>query len=445
MPAGLDITNERERELLAPYAQHSADSAGRKYPDPPHPYRGPYQRDRDRILHCAAFRRLSYKTQVFTGEMGDYHRTRLTHTLEVASIARTIARALRLNEDLVEALALAHDIGHPPFGHSGEDILNECLREHGGFTHNAQALRIFEVLETRYPEFPGLNLTSEVLEGQRARVEEQRATQRVPGREPGAGETSLSRSGSKTLPLPPGEGPGECKLPSTNAPSPFPLPKGEGFETASGSLLTAPSSPLPAPSSPLLEVQVLDAADSIAYDAHDADDSLELGLLRLEELLEVPMWREAAERVGRRYTNLNDRHLRRAIVHAVIDWQVSDVLGVAEREIAERGIRSVEGVRGSSTIVHPSPELAEKKLGLEQFLFSRVYRHPDVLAKRRHAQQALQETFELLVKKPDRLPAKFRRIAERDGVYRAVGDYLAGMTDRYALEEHERLTACGPH
>ena len=162
----IDFLARREAAILASYAQRSADSAGRGFPEPPHPYRGPYQRDRDRILHSAAFRRLSQKTQVFTGEMGDYHRTRLTHTLEVASIARTVARALRLNEDLVEALALAHDIGHPPFGHSGEDVLDECLREQGGFTHNAQALRICEVLETRYPQFQGLNLTSEVLEGQ---------------------------------------------------------------------------------------------------------------------------------------------------------------------------------------------------------------------------------------------------------------------------------------
>jgi dGTPase len=386
-----DATTQRERVLLASYAQHSAASAGRRRPEPPHPYRGPYQRDRDRILHCAAFRRLSYKTQVFTGEMGDYHRTRLTHTLEVASIARTIARALRLNEDLVEALALAHDIGHPPFGHSGEDVLDECLRDHGGFTHNAQALRIFEVLETRYPNFPGLNLTAEVLEGQRVRAEKHGAR----SEERGAGKTAQSNSDSV----------------------------------------------LPAPCSPLLEVQVLDAADSIAYDAHDADDSLELGLLRLNELLEVPMWREAAERVGQRFTNLNDRHLRRAIVHAVIDWQVSDVLTVTEREIAERGILSVAAVRNMPNVVHPSPELSEKKLGLERFLFERVYRHADVLAKRHHAQQALRESFQWLVDEPDKLPAKFRLLAERDGVHRAVGDYLAGMTDRYAVEEHDRLAS----
>jgi dGTPase len=386
-----DATTQRERVLLASYAQHSADSAGRRHAEPPHPYRGPYQRDRDRILHCAAFRRLSYKTQVFTGEMGDYHRTRLTHTLEVASIARTIARALRLNEDLVEALALAHDIGHPPFGHSGEDVLDECLRDHGGFTHNAQALRIFEVLETRYPDFPGLNLTGEVLEGQRARAEKRGAG----SGEQGAGNTAQTNS----------------------------------------------DSPLPAPSSSLLEVQVLDAADSIAYDAHDADDSLELGLLRLSELLEVPMWREAAARVGQRFTNLNDRHLRRAIVHAVIDWQVSDVLTVTQHEISERGNHSVADVRSMPTLVNPSPEVAEKKLGLERFLFDRVYRHPDVLAKRHHAQQALRESFQWLVNEPDRLPAKFRRLAERDGVHRAVGDYLAGMTDRYAIEQHKRLAS----
>jgi dGTPase len=323
------------------------------------------------MLHSAAFRRLSQKTQVFTGERGDYHRTRLTHTLEVSSIARTLARALRLNEDLVEALSLAHDIGHPPFGHSGEDVLEECLREHGGFTHNAQALRIFEVLETRYPEFPGLNLTCEVLEGQRERIKKSTLVSGQP--------------------------------------------------------------------SPLLEVQVLDAADSIAYDAHDADDSLELGLLQLVDLLEVPMWREARDRVAKRFCNLNDRHLRRAIVHEVIDWQVSDVLSVAQCDLAERGIASVADVRKSAALIHPSSELAEKKSGLERYLFDRVYRHPEILAKRGEAQRILRETFDALANEPDRLPAKFRRLAERDGVPRAVADYLAGMTDRFAFDEHARL------
>src|ERR1700748_3066436 len=171
MTAETDFNVDRERVLLAPYAMHSADSAGRRYPEAKHSYRGPYQRDRDRIIHSAAFRRLSHKTQVFTGDMGDYHRTRLTHTLEVSSIARTIARALRLNEDLVETLALAHDVGHPPFGHSGEDVLDECLRNEGGFNHNAQGLRVCELLETSYREYPGLNLSLEVLDGQRERSE----------------------------------------------------------------------------------------------------------------------------------------------------------------------------------------------------------------------------------------------------------------------------------
>ena len=280
-----DLTAEREAAILAPYAMHSAASAGRKYPEPPHPYRGPFQRDRDRILHSAAFRRLSQKTQVFTGEMGDYHRTRLTHTLEVASIARTLARALRLNEDLVEALALAHDIGHPPFGHSGEEVLDECLRDTGGFNHNAQALRIVELLETRYPEFPGLNLSREVLEGQGQRVDKQAA----------------GRAGQ----------------------------------------------------SPLLEVQVVDAADSIAYDSHDADDALAIGLVDLGQLLTVPLWREAADRVRRRYANLDDRQLCRAIVHELINWQVDDLLsgastGVGRVAGGHSGGRSpVAGRRGS--------------------------------------------------------------------------------------------------
>ena len=393
-----DATTARERMLLAPYAMHSTDSAGRVHPEPPHPYRGPYQRDRDRILHSAAFRRLSQKTQVFTGEMGDYHRTRLTHTLEVSSIARTMARALRLNEDLVESLALAHDIGHPPFGHSGEDILDECLVDHGGFNHNAQALRICELLESRYPEFPGLNLSQEVLEGQRQRAKK--------------------------------------KL-------------GAGIEQRVHPRNSASHSAPSAPRSPLLEVQVVDAADSIAYDAHDADDALELGLLQLNELLEVPLWREAVERVGRRFADLDDHQLRRAIVHEVIEWQVSDVLGEAAREIANRGIKSVNDVRSTPIVVRPSRELAEKKSGLEQFLFDTVYRHPGVLSIRAPSQQALREMHDLFVSKPDQLPPKFKKLANSVGTHRAAADYLAGMTNRFAMEEHARLTSrsrhCSPH
>ena len=196
------------------------------------------------------------------------------------------------------------------------------------------------------------------------------------------------------------------------------------------------SAGLSAHQNPLLEVQVLDAADSIAYDAHDADDALEIGLLRLEELLVVPMWREASDRVSQRYSNLNDRHLRRAIVHEIIDWQVSDVLTVAQRELTSGRINSVAEVRQVPDLIHPSAELAEKKSGLERFLFERVYRHPGILARRAEAQAALREMFDFLVANPDRLSAKFRRLAERDGVHRAVGDYLAGMTDRFAFIEY---------
>jgi dGTPase len=396
MATAFNLIDEREAACLASYAMHSGESAGRRHPEPPHAYRGPYQRDRDRLLHSAAFRRLSHKTQVFMGEMGDYHRTRLTHTLEVASIARTIARALRLNEDLVEALALAHDIGHPPFGHSGEDVLDTCLRGAGGFNHNAQALRICELLESRYPEFPGLNLSMEVLEGQAHRT-----------RKAGSIANDEFRMTNDEL-------------------------------TDHSSFVIRHSSLRP---SPLLEVQVVDAADSIAYDAHDADDSLEIGLLRLDELLEVPLWREARERVVRRFAHLDSAQLRRAIVHELIDWQVGDIVQVVERVVAEAPLDSVAAVRRAGRIVKPSVELAQKKIGLERFLFDRVYRHPDVLARRGEAQQALREMFDLLAGDGGLLPAKFQRIAAKDGLPRAVGDYLAGMTDRFALEEHARLVA----
>jgi dGTPase len=373
-----DFVAERERALLAPYAMHSADSRGRQHREPNHPYRGPYQRDRDRILHSAAFRRLSQKTQVFTGEMGDYHRTRLTHTLEVASIARTIARALRLNEDLVEALALVHDLGHPPFGHSGEDVLNECLRNDGGFNHNAQGLRVCELLETSYREFPGLNLTQEVLDGQRQRSEKYTT------------------------------------------------------ESANGSLREPPFSPL-------LEVQVVDAADSIAYDAHDADDALELGLLDVDRLLGVPLWHEASERVTSRSLALGERQQRRAIVHEIIDWQVNDVLENSTCRLIDARIARVQDVQRTTLLIAPSAELRDKKMKLEQFLFDNVYRHPELLAKRQPAQQKLRELFELFVGKPEKLPEKFQRLAASEGLPRAVGDYLAGMTDRFAFEEHRRL------
>lgn len=378
MAAEIHTTAERERAILVPYAMHSANSQGRRHPEAPHQYRGPYQRDRDRILHSAAFRRLSQKTQVFAGEMGDYHRTRLTHTLEVASIARTIARALRLNEDLVEALAFAHDLGHPPFGHAGEDVLNECLRDVGGFNHNAQGVRICELLESSYREYPGLNLTIEVLEGQ-----QQRANKRHHG--------AYGKNSQERVP------------------------------------------------SPLLEVQVVDAADSIAYDAHDADDALELGLLSAEQLFEVPLWSKARERVLGRSPALSERQLLRAIVHEIIDWQVSDHIEQAQQTLSEGAVATTDDVRRAPIVIRPSGEFVQKKANLERFLFDKVYRHPQLLAKREHAKQAIREMFEILTAQPEKLPHKFQRIAESENLPRAVGDYLAGMTDRFAFEEHRRL------
>lgn len=358
---------------LAPYAMHAADTAGRAYAEPAHPYRNPYQRDRDRIVHSSAFRRLAHKTQVFTGAMGDYHRSRLTHTLEVASIARTVGRKLRLNEDLIEALALAHDIGHPPFGHAGEDVLNACLAECGGFNHNRQALRIVELLETRYPDFPGLNLSREILDGQRSRAQ-------------------------KTLP-----------------------------EDAGGRLL---------------EVQVVDAADSIAYNAHDADDSVELGMLRLEELDESALWRAAAARARERYAALDDEQFRRAAVHELLDLCVSDLITRSQQRLEEAAPRSAKAVLGmEQAIVGNSPEINEQKVELQRLLFARVYRHPLVLEQRAYAGGALREMFAAVLKEPERLPAKYLSVAEREGLPRAAGDFLASMTDRFALEEYDHLTA----
>ena len=363
-----DLTAAREAALLAPYAMHSAASAGRRYSEPPHPYRGPFQRDRDRILHSAAFRRLSHKTQVFTGEFGDYHRSRLTHTLETATIARTLGRALRLNEDLIEASALMHDIGHPPFGHSGEDVLAECLRDEGGFSHNRQALRIVEELERRYPDFPGLNLSRELLQGQQLRVEKAAARER-----------------------------------------------------------------------PLLEAQVVDAADSIAYDTHDADDALQLGLLTLDELLEIPLWCEAADHVLGRYQNLTGGELRRAILHELIDWQVGSLLSRAEQRLGQGDIHTTADVRRAEPLITPDREMAEKKAELEKFLHVRVYRHPRELQMRTESTAMLRAMFERFAADITLLPVGFQARISQDGLKRTVGDYLAGMTDRYLQREYQRL------
>lgn len=361
-PLGLDpIVVEREEALLAPYGTRSVDSRGRKYAEPVHAYRSPFQRDRDRIVHCSAFRRMAGKTQVFTGEMGDYHRNRLTHTLEVASIARTVGRALRLNEDLIEALALMHDIGHPPFGHSGEDVLNDCLNDHGGFNHNGQALRIVELLEQRYPDFPGLNLSLEVLAGQATRDKRR--------------DNSESDSGVD----------GKA----------------------------------------ILEVQVVDAADSIAYDSHDVDDALQLGLLHMEDLVQVPLWRESAERVRSRGGELGAAELRRAVVRDLIERLVDDVIESTRQRLSE-------APSDAGPIVSASEGVWRQKSELEAFLFREVYRHPLLIEKRAAAGVSLESLFSRYLAEPGGLPEPWRSRVEGEGVHRAVGDFLASLTDSEA-------------
>ena len=368
-PVSLQTITERESVLLAPYAMHSAHSAGRVYPEPDHPYRGPYQRDRDRVLHSAAYRRLSDKTQVFTN-MGDYYRTRLTHTQEVASISRTIGRALRLNEDLIEALALFHDIGHPPYGHAGEDALNECLADVGGFSHNQHALTIARELERRYHEFPGLNLSHEVLEGQAARTDKRKAK--------------------------------HCAL---------------------------------------LEVQVVDAADSITYDAHDSDDALKLGILSFEQLAEVPLVNRLVERIGPRKKQTGSEMTRLAIVHELIDIQVSDVLLATEASFADRPCTSSEAARDPQFAIGPTEEIRIQKKELESFLYEHVYRHPKLLEFRELARGRLWQMFDGFSKHPDWLPVHVQPRIDRVGLPRAIGEYLAGMTDRFCDEVHRQRFA----
>lgn len=362
---GLQTIAEREALLLAPYAMHSENTAGRKHPEATHPYRGPFQRDRDRILHSSAYRRLSGKTQVFTN-VDDYHRTRLTHTQEVASISRTIGRALRLNEDLIEALALFHDIGHPPYGHAGEDALNDCLATEGGFSHNQHALTIAEELEKRYPNFAGLNLSREVLDSQASRVA-----------------------------------------------------KGEKIRA------------------PLLEAQVVDAADSVTYDAHDSDDAVKLGFLTLDELTEIPLMNQLLERILERSTHSSQEMLRLALVHELIDYQVSDVLSSTGQSLSDQDFVHADQAQLSDVTVKPSPELLREKEELESFLYERVYRHPRLLEVRSESQDRLKRMFEGFVAHPEWLPARVQTRIDQVGLPRTVGEYLAGMTDRFCGRVYE--------
>ncbi|MFO1062966.1 MAG: dNTP triphosphohydrolase [Pirellulales bacterium] len=363
--------NVRENLLLAPYAMFSRQSAGRRYEEEPHPYRGPFQRDRDRVLHSAAFRRLSGKMQVFTGSMGDYHRTRLTHTQEVAMIARTIGRTLRLNEDLIEALALVHDIGHPPYGHCGEDALDECVRNHGGFSHNDFALTLVEELETRYTPYPGLNLTTEVLNGQSFRVTHQ-------------GET------------------------------------------------------------PLLEVQVVDLADSIAYNAHDVDDALKLGLLSLMQLDSLALVRRARMWSSIHQTAVGGTNAaRQLLVHSLIDVQVADVLEHSAEMLADVAELDSAAVQQLGLSLDLSALIAEERRELESFLFENVYRHPKLIEVRTKAAKRLQQMFARIAAHPQMLPERFQARAGRSSVERTTAEYLAGLTDHSCDELYTQIIELG--
>lgn len=367
----------REEETLAPFAALCGKSIGRTHPEEEHPYRTAFQRDRDRVIHCAAFRRLQYKTQVFVNHEGDYYRTRLTHSTEAAQISRTVARALGVNEDLCEVLALGHDLGHTPFGHSGQDALHECMKDHGGFEHNLQSIRVVTLLEKRYPQFPGLNLTFETLESIR------------------------KHTVREDMPLEPGYHP----------------------EWA-----------------PLLEAQVVDIADSIAYDAHDIDDSVKAGLIELDALSEVPLWVESREAALARYPGLDGELLVLQSVLALINREVTDLVRTTLTNVERMGIDNLDAVRSAKgTVVGFSPELEAKKHHLQRFLRQNVYGHHRVIVMQEKAKRFLRELFEAHVSKPSQLPPKFQKWAEEVGRERSVCDYIAGMTDRYAQEEYRKL------
>jgi dGTPase len=367
-----------ERRVLAPFAQKSGDSRGRKYPEPSHAFRMEFQRDRARIIHSRAFRRLEYKTQVFLNGTGDHLRTRLTHSIEVASISRTIARSLSLNEDLAETIALAHDLGHSPFGHSGEEMLAECMQEHGGFEHNRQSLRVVELLENAYPNFAGLNLTFEVREGLR----KHQAFYEAPG---------------------PGEEKYRC---------------------------------------PSLEAQIANLADEITYYSHDLDDAVDFEILNAPQLEENAVWQRSRHAVLRRYPEAREPELHKLIIRDIIDVEVQDVVTTSAQSIVDVGVQSADEVRKQqSLLIRYSDDLLEANRELRRFLYQNVYYHPRVAEVNRRASEMLRKVFEAYVLEPDRLGETAAKRIEAEGLHRTVCDYIAGMTDRYLMEEYGRIAA----
>ena len=365
-----------ERATLAPFAQKSGDARGRKYPEPSHAYRTEFQRDRARIIHSRAFRRLEYKTQVFLNGTGDHLRTRLTHSIEVGSISRTIARTLSLNEDLAEAIALGHDLGHSPFGHSGEEMLAECMQEHGGFDHNRQSLRVVELLENAYPNFPGLNLTFEVREG-------------------------LRKHQASYDPPTPGEEKYRC---------------------------------------PSLEAQIANLADEITYYSHDLDDSVDFEILSTAQLAENAIWQSSHRAVLARYPEAREPELHKLIIRDIIDVQVQDVVTTSARSILDAGVQSADEVRRQpASLIRYSDELLKANRELRQFLYQNVYYHPRVAEVNERACEMLRKVFETYLVDPERLGEAAAKRIEKEGLHRTVCDYIAGMTDRYLIEEYARI------
>ena len=368
---------------LARYASDPARSRGRRYPEEPAPTRTEYQRDRDRIVHSTAFRRLVYKTQVFLNHEGDLFRTRLTHSLEVAQLGRSIARALGLNEDLVEAIALAHDLGHTPFGHAGQDALNDCMVQHGGFEHNLQSLRVVDELEERYPRFDGLNLTFETREGVLKHCSAANA-RRIEAAEPaGVARRFIDRT------------------------------------------------------QPSLEAQLCNLADEIAYNAHDIDDGVRSGLISIEQLAEVELFETHRAATLREFPRLQGRRVLYESIRRMLSAQVYDVIDASQGAIDATAPASADDARAAAPLVKFSDGMAERSAALKRFLLHNLYRHPQVLATTGQAQHVVRELFAAYVSEPAQMPADF---AARPNVARAVADYIAGMTDRFAGREHERLT-----
>lgn len=371
------------KQGLASYAARDDNSRGRRIDEPRPKSRSQFQRDRDRIIHSTAFRRLEYKTQVFVNHEGDLFRTRLTHSIEVAQIGRAIARALNLNDDLTEAVSLAHDLGHTPFGHAGQDALNECMQPYGGFEHNLQSLRTVDLLEERYGAFDGLNLMYETREG------------------------ILKHCSAKNARLL-----GEL---------------GERFLNG-----TRPS----------LEAQICNLADEIAYNNHDIDDGLRSGLITLEQLEEVGLFARHAAAVRKEYPDIVGRRLIHETIRRMIDTQVTDLLAQSSEAIADAQLQTIDDVRNAPVLITFSPAMQEENRLLKGFLREALYRHYQVLRMTNKARRIIRELFTAFLDDPRLLPPQYQAYASEDKA-RAVADYIAGMTDRYAMKEHRRLFAVG--